>query len=413
MQWKRIGIVLLVTVVIAGLSWWSLGYVGDNVRLGLDLEGGVLVRMEAPEDATDEDMAKAIAVIDNRINGLGVTEPEIRREGDRRILVELPGVENPEEAVGLIGKTAQLQFVRGDSTEVILTGKDLKDAKEAMDQQAVDVNNRYYVSLDFNDEGKEIFADVTTELTALYTDSRDPNRVIYIVLDDQVISAPFVNEPITGGTAKISGSFETLEDANKLAVLLRSGALPVELEIVEKRTIGPKFGADSLVKSIESAKYGLLAILVFMILYYRLPGVVAGLSLVLYSVLVWLVYVSVNATITLPGIAGFLLSVGMAVDANIIIYERLKEEIKNGKSLRAAVDSGFSRAFLTIVDANVTTLIAAFVLMYFGTGTIRGFAFTLSIGIVVSMFTAITFTRFVLRQFALSGKLNNNWLYGA
>lgn len=411
MRWGRLITVLLIVTVVAGLTFLAIKPFEENVKLGLDLKGGVMVRLEAPEDANEEDMAKAIAIIDNRINGLGVTESEIRREGNRRILVELPGVDNPEEAVSVIGKTALLEFKRADNMEVVLTGKDLKNAKEGMDPDALNPNNKYYVGLELNAEGAQKFAKATKDLVEKY-DAQDPNRVIAIILDGQVISAPFVNEAITNGQASISGSFATLEDAHQLAVLLRSGALPVELEIIEKRTVGPKLGLDSLAKSKTAAIYGIIAILLFMFFYYRLPGLVAGFSLVLYSLIVWAVLIWMNATITLPGIAGFLLSVGMAVDANVIIYERLKEELRNGKSLRAGIDSGFSRAFLTIFDANVTTLIAAFVLMYFGTGPIRGFAITLSIGIIASMFTAITFTRFILRQLALSNVFNNTKLYG-
>jgi len=411
MRWGRLLPVLLIVVLIAGLTFIVIEPFKENVKLGLDLKGGVLVRLEAPSDATDEDMAKAIAVIDNRINGLGVTEPEIRREGDRRILVELPGVENPEEAVSVIGKTALLEFKRADTMETVLTGKDLKDAKEGMDPNEVNINKKHYVALELNSDGTKKFAQATKELVEKYS-AQDPNRVIAIILDGQIISAPYVDEAITTGQARISGGFATLEAAHNLAVLLRSGALPVELNIIEKRTVGPKLGLDSLSKSKVAAMYGFALVLLFMLLYYRLPGLVAGLSLVLYSLIVWGILIWIKATITLPGIAGFLLSVGMAVDANIIIYERLKEELKNGKSLRAAIDASFSRAFLTIFDANVTTLIASAVLIYFGTSSIRGFALTLSIGILASMFTAITFTRFILRQLALSNILRNTKLYG-
>ncbi|MDK2823825.1 MAG: preprotein translocase subunit SecD [Clostridia bacterium] len=413
MRWEKLILVLITVVIVAGLTFLALEPFQKNVKLGLDLKGGVLVRLEAPENATDEDMDKAIAIIDNRVNGLGVTEPEIRREGNNRILVELPGVENPEEAVSVIGKTALLEFKRVDTLETVITGKDLKDAKEGMNPNEPDPNKVNFVGLELNSEGAKKFAEVTRELIEKYSNDDDPNRAIAIFLDNQLISAPLVQSVISNGQASISGGFSTLEEAHNLAVLLRSGALPVELEIIEKRTVGPKLGQDSLVKSKDAAIYGIAAILVFMLIYYRLPGLVASFSLVLYSLIVWSILIWMKATITLPGIAGFLLSVGMAVDANIIIYERLKEELKNGKSLRAAIDAGFSRAFWTIFDANVTTLIAAAVLIYFGTSSIRGFALTLSIGILASMFTAITFTRFILRQLALSNITRNTKLYGA
>ncbi|KJS21170.1 MAG: preprotein translocase subunit SecD [Clostridiaceae bacterium BRH_c20a] len=414
MRWERLLLVLITVLIIAVLTFAAIEPFQNNVKLGLDLKGGVLVRLEAPENATDEDMAKAIAIIDNRINSLGVTEPEIRREGDNRILVELPGVNNPEEAVDLIGKTALLEFKRVDTLETVITGKDLKTAKEGMDPSEPDPGKKNFVGLELNAEGAKKFAAVTRELVDKYSENEnDPNRVIAIFLDDRLISAPLVGSVITNGQASISGGFSTLEEAHNLAILLSSGALPVALDIIEKRTVGPKLGLDSLVKSQNAALYGIASILLFMIVYYRIPGIVAGFSLVLYTLIVWGILIGINATITLPGIAGFLLSMGMAVDANVIIYERLKEELKNGKSLRAAVDAGFSRAFWTIFDANVTTLIASAVLIYFGTSSIRGFALTLSIGILASMFTAISFTRFILRQLALAKITNNNKLYGA
>ncbi|MGI6225135.1 MAG: protein translocase subunit SecD [Peptococcales bacterium] len=413
MRWERLLTVLLTVFLVAGITFFALEPLQRNVKLGLDLKGGVLVRLEAPENATDEDMAKAIAIIDNRINNLGVTEPEIRREGSHRILVEIPGVDNPEEAVDLIGKTALLEFKRVDTLETVITGRDLKDAKEGMNPNEPDPSKRNFVGLELNAEGAKKFGEVTRELVEKYQSENDPNRGIAIVLDDQVISAPLVQTAITNGQASISGGFSTLEEAHNLAILLRSGALPINLELVEKRTVEPKLGLDSLVKSKNAALYGIAAILLFMMVYYRVPGIVAGFSLVLYSLIVWSILIGIKATITLPGIAGYLLSMGMAVDANVIIYERLKEELKNGKSLRAAIDAGFSRAFWTIFDANVTTLIASAVLIYFGTSSIRGFAITLSIGILASMFTAITFTRFILRQLALSKISGNTKLYGA
>lgn len=413
MRWQRLVLVLFTVLLVAGITFFAIEPLQNNVKLGLDLKGGVLVRLEAPMNATNEDMAKAIAIIDNRINSLGVTEPEIRREGANRILVEIPGVNNPEEAVNLIGKTALLEFKRVDTLETVITGKDLKDAKEGMNPNEADPGKKNFVGLELNSEGARKFGTATKELVEKYQSSNDPNRGIAIVLDGQVISAPLVQTAITDGHASISGGFSTLEEAHNLAILLRSGALPIKLDLVEKRTVEPKLGLDSLVKSKNAALYGIAAILLFMMVYYRVPGIVAGFSLVLYSLIVWSILIGINATITLPGIAGFLLSMGMAVDANVIIYERLKEELKNGKSLRAAIDAGFSRAFWTIFDANVTTLIASAVLIYFGTSSIRGFAITLSIGILASMFTAITFTRFILRQLALAKITGNTKLYGA
>lgn len=409
MHKRSLAIVLILTVAVVGLAFFSFDFLKDDLRLGLDLKGGVQVRLEASEDATAEDMMKAVAIIDNRVNALGVTEPEIRREGENRILIELPGVEDPEEAVNLIGKTALLEFIRIDNGEVVVTGRDLKNALEGKDASGI-VGKEYHVSLEFNKEGAEKFAAATSDLVAKYSEN-DQNRMIAIVLDGNMVSSPVVQTAIHDGKASISGGFQTLEEAKSLALLLRSGALPVEMEIIEKRTVGPKFGIESLDQSVTAAFYGLIAIALFMIAYYRLPGFVAVVSLTLYSVIVWVILNFINATITLPGIAGFLLSVGMAVDANIIIYERLKEELANGKSLRASIDSGFKRAVWTIFDSNLTTLIASFVLIYFGAGTVKGFAVTLSIGIITSMAIALTFTKFFLKQTSLV--VSNTKFYGA
>lgn len=409
MHKRSLAIVLILTVAVVGLAFFSFDFLKDDLRLGLDLKGGVQVRLEASEDATAEDMMKAVAIIDNRVNALGVTEPEIRREGENRILIELPGVEDPEEAVNLIGKTALLEFIRIDNGEVVVTGRDLKNALEGKDASGI-VGKEYHVSLEFNKEGAEKFAAATSDLVAKYSEN-DQNRMIAIVLDGNMVSSPVVQTAIHDGKASISGGFQTLEEAKSLALLLRSGALPVEMEIIEKRTVGPKFGIESLDQSVTAAFYGLIAIALFMIAYYRLPGFVAVVSLTLYSVIVWVILNFINATITLPGIAGFLLSVGMAVDANIIIYERLIEELANGKSLRASIDSGFKRAVWTIFDSNLTTLIASFVLIYFGAGTVKGFAVTLSIGIITSMAIALTFTKFFLKQTSLV--VSNTKFYGA
>ncbi|MGI5911473.1 MAG: protein translocase subunit SecD, partial [Syntrophomonadaceae bacterium] len=246
----------------------------------------------------------------------------------------------------------------------------------------------------------ELFAKATSE---------NVGKPILIVLDGEVIQAPNVQEPINDGNARITGGY-TAKEAQDLAVLLRSGALPVSFKVIEKRSVGPTLGADSLNKSVKAGIIGLIAILIFMLGYYRLPGIVADISLVLYSLLVLGAMAMLDAVLTLPGIAGFALSIGMAVDANVIIYERLKEELRYGKTLKAAIDAGFKRAFWTIFDSNLTTLITAFVLMYLGTGPVKGFAVTLSIGIVASMLVALTFTRYLLGLVANIAK--NKKLYG-
>lgn len=383
---KLIGIV----VAVALLAGFAYKPILERVTLGLDLRGGLHVVMEAKEKPgkkiTKDTVEKSIGIIRNRVDQLGVVEPVIQGQGQRRIIVELPGVKDPEAAATFLGQTAELEF-RDETGKVVLTGEHLKTAKAEIDPQT----NEPQVSLEFDKIGAQQFREVT---------EKNVGRRIGIYLDNRKFTDPVVQEVIPNGKARITGGFKDLKDAEKTAVLLRSGALPVTLEIVEKRTIGPLLGSDSLAKSVKAGLVGILMILVFMIGYYRGPGLVAALSLLLYAVIVMGVMVLLHATLTLPGIAGFILSIGMAVDANIIIYERLKEEMRMGKTLKAAIEAGFNRAFWTIFDANLTTLIAAVVLMFFGTGPIKGFAVTLSIGIIASMFTAITFTRYVLKLVA-------------
>jgi preprotein translocase subunit SecD len=411
MKWDKIlkllGIILAVAVValmavkplIPGVDWLPFT---NQIKQGLDLKGGVHVVLEAQDtpDApvTLDRVKQAMAIIENRVNAFGVAEPVVQMEGSRRIIVELAGISDPEEAVRNLIKTAYLEFKTEDGTTV-LTGRQLKNAMEGTNPQTGEAE----VNLEFEPDGAKIFAEVT---------ARNVGKRLAIVLDGNVIQAPGIREPIPNGRAQIS-PYESLDEAHNIAILLRSGSLPVKLEVMEERTVGPTLGADSLDKSIKAGIAGLIAILAFMILYYRVPGLVANLALTIYTLLVLIIYAALNVTMTLPGIAGFLLSLGMAVDANIIIFERLKEEIKSGKTLRSAIDAGFKRAFVAILDSNVTTLIAAAVLYYFGTGPIKGFAITLSIGILCSMFTAITMTRWLLHLVAASNLARNNKLYGA
>jgi len=415
MRWPKV-ITLVATILIVVLAAGMLFPVyADHAVLGLDLQGGVMVRLEAPEGTSMEEMEAAKSVIENRINGLGVAEPEVRLEGTNRISVELPGVEDADEAVRVIGTTAKLQFIRYDNGEIILEGSDLKHASAGVNEQALYAEDKFLVSLEFNSEGTKKFANATNDLINTYGkgDEARADRIIAIVLDGQIISAPSVNEPIIDGKAQISGGFMTYDEVSSLATMLRGGALPVDLTIVEKQITGPQLGADSISKSITAAIIGVIALAVFMIVMYRVPGIVAVFALLLYAIIVIGANVAIKATITLPVIAAFLLSVGMAVDANVIIFERIKEELRAGKTLRVAVDSGFKKAFSTIFDSNITTLLAAVILIAFGTGQVRGFAVTLTIGILASMFTAITFTRFMLVNLVSSNLIRNNKFYGA
>lgn len=410
MKWdkilKLVGIVLVVAVVavfsfvpvIQNVSWIPFT---NLIKQGLDLKGGVHVVLEAqdtPEaQVTDESMKQAVAILENRVNAFGVSEPIIQQEGSRRIIVELAGVQDPDEAVQTLIKTAYLEFKTEDG-KTVLTGRQLKNATEGKDQ-----SGQAQVNLEFTPDGAKTFADVT---------AANVGRRVAIVLDGNVLQAPSIKEPIPNGKAQIS-PYESLEEAHNIAILLRSGSLPVKLNVMEKRTVGPTLGSDSLDKSIKAGIAGIIAILIFMLIYYRIPGLVANLALVIYTLIVLLVYAALHVTMTLPGIAGFLLSLGMAVDANVIIFERLREELWSGKTLRAGIDAGFKRAFVAILDSNVTTLIAGVVLYYFGTGPIKGFAVTLSIGILASMFTAITMTKWLLHLVAGSNLVRNLKLYGA
>lgn len=388
-----------VIVALAFLAYFTYKPIVNNIRLGLDLQGGLHVVLQAQEKegktVTADTIQKSIGVLEERVNSMGVSEPSIYPQGNDRIVIELAGVDDPEAAVDIIKNTAQLEF-QDESGKVLVTGENLKDAQAKLASSGQSAS----VSLEFDKIGGQKFAAAT---------AANVGKPIAIVLDGKIISAPNVNEPIPDGKAEISGNF-TAKEAQDLAVLLRSGALPVSFSIMEKRAVGPSLGSDSLDKSIKASLVGLLAILLFMLGYYRLPGLVADISMVLYTVLVLGTMTLLGVVLTLPGIAGFILSIGMAVDANIIIYEHIKEELRLGKTIKAAIESGFARAFWTIFDSNLTTLIAAVVLIWFGTGTIKGFAVTLSIGIVGSMLVALTFTRYMLVWFADLTK--NNKLYG-
>lgn len=371
----------------------------NNLDLGLDLRGGLRVVLQAEEKPgepiTEDTIQKAVGILRDRVDSLGVRETSLYPQGKDRVVIEIAGEDNPEAAVDILKNVAQLEF-QDEGGNVLVSGKNLIDAQARLNQNTQEA----YVELKFDKEGAEAFAKAT---------AANVGKPLVIVLDGKRISAPTVRQAITDGNAIIEGGFEAKE-AQDLAVLLRSGALPVSFTVMEKRSIGPSLGADSLDKSLKAGIIGILAIFIFMLGYYRLPGLIADISIILYGLLVLGSMVLLNAVLTLPGIAAFVLSIGMAVDANIIIYERIKEEIRWGKTLQAAIDAGFKRAFWTIFDSNLTTLIAALVLMYFGSGSIKGFAVTLSIGLVINMFTALTFTRYLL--VLASNFTKNTRLYG-
>jgi preprotein translocase subunit SecD len=392
-----------VVVVAVILSAFGFGIVplATHIKQGLDLQGGTHVVLEAvdtPQAKVNNDaVQRAMQIIARRVNELGLTEPIVQRQGSRRIIVELPGVKNPEQAIAMLGKTAMLEF-QDENHHTVLTGKDLKDAKAEVDQ-----NNRNLVSLEFSSEGAKKFADLT---------ANNIGKHITILLDKKVLTNPVVQEAIPNGKAVITGN-RSLEEAQHLAILLRSGALPVKVKVLETRTVGPTLGQDSKEKSKTAFAIGITAIVVFMLLFYRMSGFVANISLTLYVMLLLGALYALNATMTLPGIAGIILSMGMAVDANVLIFERFKEEYRAGKTLRSAMDAGFSRAFATIVDSNVTTLIAAAVMFFMGTGEVKGFAISLGLGIILSLITAVTVTRFLLKLLMQTNLFKNGKIFGA
>lgn len=392
------------------------------------------VTMDLPENATDQIKRlaadQALETIRNRIDQFGVNEPDIRNQGENRILIQLPGIKDTERAKALIGKTALLEFklldeeydveaalkgsvppgsevlyqVKTDpetlreiktpyliKKRTLLTGAYLNDAKVQIDSQF----NEPYVSIDFDKKGARIFERVTEE---------NVKKRLAIILDNKVYSAPVIQEKISGGSARITGNF-TAETARDLAIVLRAGALPAPVTIIEERTVGPSLGTDSIRKGLVSMCIGGILVVFFMIIYYKGAGLIADFALLLNIILIAGGLAGFQATLTLPGIAGIILTIGMAVDANVLIFERIREEIKLGKTPRAAVGAGFDRAALTILDANVTTLIAALVLFQFGTGPVKGFAVTLSLGVISSLFTALVLSRLIFDYFLIHRKI--------
>lgn len=392
---------LVVVLAIIGIFSFYISPLAYSIRQGLDLQGGTHVVLEAvdtPEAKVNEDaMQRVVKIIEKRVNELGLTEPVIQREGEKRIIVELPGIKDPDKAIQVLGKTAMLEF-QDEAGNTVMNGTDLKDAQAQIDQ-----SNQNLVSLEFSAEGSEKFADLT---------SKNIGKKIAILLDKEVLTAPNVKEAITGGKAVITGS-RTLEEAQNLAILLRSGSLPVKVNIIETRTVGPTLGQDSKDKSEFAFAIGIGAVILFMVLFYRLPGLVADISLMAYVIMLLFLLKMLDATLTLPGVAGIILSIGMAVDANVLIFEHFKEEYRFGKTLRMSMDAGFKRAFMTILDSHMTTILASAVLFFFGTGTVKGFAITLGLGTVLSLFTATTFTQYMLKLLFGANLFTNPTIYGA
>jgi preprotein translocase subunit SecD len=396
------------------------GLLGSSGQRSLEVSdaGGGLIRLTVPPaaitDRVRQSVEQSIQIVERRVNELGTVEPLIQRQGSDRILVQVPGLQDPTRLKELLGKTAKLDFRMVDQTvspdqavagrvppdseilmsaqapkvphvikkQVLVSGGDLTDAQPGFDQRS----NEPIVSFRFNTSGSRKFAQATSE---------NVGQPFAIVLDNEVISAPVIREPITGGSGQISGSF-TVQAANDLAILLRAGALPAPLTIIEERTVGPGLGQDSIEKGELAAYVGSIMVIVFMLITYRLFGVFANIAVAINVAMIFGVLSLLNATLTLPGIAGIVLTVGIAVDSNVLIYERIREELRGGRTAISAIDAGFKRALSTILDSNITTFIAAAVLFYIGTGPVRGFAVTLGIGIITTVFTAFTLTRLIV-----------------
>lgn len=390
----------MVVIAIIAVFCSTVGWLAGHIRQGLDLQGGTHIVMQAEDTeqnkVTPEAIVQVINIMQKRVNEMGLTEPIIQREGARRIIIELPGEKDPKKAIETIGKTAVLEF-KDEEGNVKLNGEDLKDAKEQLGQ-----NKQPVVSLQFSSEGGEKFARLT---------SANIGRHIGIYLDGELLTNPVVNEAITGGSAVITGQ-RTLEEAKDLAILLRSGALPVKVSTLEVRTVGPSLGQDSKDKSMVAFTIGLTLVVLFMLAIYRISGFVADTALLVYVLILLSILYLLHATLTLPSIAGIILSIGMAVDANVLIFERFKEEIAEGKILKLAVQAGFKRAFVTIFDANMTVIITSCILFFLGSATVKGFAFTLGLGVAVSMFTAITVSRTLLMFLIDANWIHNPWWFG-
>lgn len=372
-----------------------------NIKLGLDLAGGVSITYEATKDnPTATEMKDTIQMMQQRAEVYS-TESSVVQVGDNRIEIDIPGVADADEVLKSLGKEGSLDFVAEDDmkldkkgnpqyTKTVCTGKHIKKAEAGTQQNEVTKNKEYVVELSFNAKGTKLFADATK---AAYP----TKKKIYIVYDGKVLSDPNVQAEITDGKAVISGSFDTYDKAEELASMIRIGALSVELKEIQSQVVGAQLGQDAIQTSLLAGAIGFALVVIFMLVFYRLPGLAASIALVFYLVLMLVALNGLNITLTLPGVAGIILNIGMAVDANVIIFTRIKEELAKGKSVQTSIKLGFEKALSAIVDGNVTTLIAAFVLYIKGSGTIRGFATTLAMGIILSMFTALYITKYILQ----------------
>lgn len=426
-------ILILIAIIISSIVVFpgfadTLGIKKDyTIRQGLDLQGGTrliyetdMSKVEASKQS--EAATGVVEVIDRRINALGVAEPTIQKTRDNsRIIVELPGVKDVNEALKLIGETAQLEFREGvvgksidasgavttssyeEWKDVGLNGSNFERADVQFSQgSTAAISTEPIINIRFKEEGRKIFAEVT---------GRNVGKPLAIFLDRQLLSAPKVEAKIDSDTAVISGNFN-LQEAKNLVIQLNAGALPVPVKLVSQNNIGATLGTEAVQKSVIAGLIGLLLVILFMLIYYRLPGLIASLALILYTLFSLAIFMGMGVTLTLSGIAGFILSIGMAIDANILIFERMKEELRRGVPLKIAIESGFRRAWSSIKDSNMATLITALILYYLGAGLIRGFAVTLGLGVLVSMFTALTVSHVLLQMISNTNLRNKLALWG-
>ena len=401
---------IIVAITIAGLFVIHI----KPTSLGLDLVGGSRLVLEAEPSSdvpkiTPDVMDSLQYAIENRVNALGVGETVVQKVGEKRLMVEIPNITDTKKAKEFLGETAQLEFKEPGITmngmqewkPTGLTGKDLKHASVSTSN-----TGEWVVSLEFNAEGSRKFAELTKRLVG---------QQMAIFFNGKLQSAPRINEEIAGGHAQITGGADggfPYEEAKNMVDFLNAGALPVGAKIIEENSVGPSLGADSIQKSKAAGLIGISLVMLFMIFYYRAPGVIASIALCVYSVIAFAVFKIIPVTLTLAGIAGFILSIGMAVDANILIFERTKEELKTGRSLFTAINSGFDRAFTSIFDSNMSTIITCVILYLLGTGTVKGFALTLAIGVLISMFSAITVTKNLMHLTFGTGELKHPALFG-
>jgi len=410
MKNKKIMFWAIVVIVIISIAT----IITKPTKLGLDLVGGSRLVLEAQTTPTvskiTPDMMDSLRfAIENRVNKMGVAETVVQQTGEKRLLIEIPNVSDLKKAKEFLGDTAELDFKR-EGTPINgqpvwistgLSGKDL--SKSALSTNSS--NGEWVVDLEFNDKGTRKFADLTKQLVG---------KPMAIFFNGELQSAPVIREAIIGGRAQISGGENGFqyEEAKKMVDLLNAGALPVPAKIIEENTVGPTLGADSVEKSKVAGLIGLGLVMIFMIAYYRVPGLIADVALICYSLILFALFKAIPVTLTLAGIAGFILSIGMAVDANILIFERTKEELKAGRTLFTAINAGFDRAFTSIFDSNMSTIITCAILYMLGTSVVKGFAFTLALGVMVSMFSAITITKNFMHLIFGTGELKYPQMFG-